>query len=203
MEAHRIEGRKLPRMQFEGIMTFLNRGSQTRDFFEHALALFRKSGSPVPVVSGVGTPAQAHVRGFPMMTEHRAGTYIYNDVTMVAAGAASWNDRAMHIRSTVVSRPTPTRTVLDMGSKVLTSDLYVVQGYGHLVDYPGAAITSLSEEHAIVDLSACPERSVVGDVVTVIPNHCCVVSNMVDEVYGVRNNHVEVVWPVAARGAVR
>jgi D-serine deaminase-like pyridoxal phosphate-dependent protein len=194
---------KLPRMQFEGIMTFPNRGAQTRDFFEQALSLFRKSGIPVPVVSGGGTPALAHVRDFPMMTEHRAGTYIYNDVMMVAAGAASWDDCAMRIRSTVVSRPTPTRAVLDMGSKVLTSDLYAVQGYGHLVDYPGAAITNLSEEHAIVDLSACPERPVVGDVVTVIPNHCCVVSNMVDEVHGVRGDRVEVVWPVAARGAVR
>jgi hypothetical protein len=30
-----------------------------------------------------------------------------------------------------------------------------------------------------------------------------VVTNMVDEVYGVRKGAVEVVWPVAARGRVR
>jgi len=30
-----------------------------------------------------------------------------------------------------------------------------------------------------------------------------VVSNMVDEVYGVRGAGVEAVWPVAARGTVR
>jgi hypothetical protein len=30
-----------------------------------------------------------------------------------------------------------------------------------------------------------------------------VVSNMVDEVHGVRGDQVEVVWPVAARGKVR
>jgi D-serine deaminase-like pyridoxal phosphate-dependent protein len=40
-------------------------------------------------------------------------------------------------------------------------------------------------------------------VVNVIPKHCCVVSNMVDEVYGVRGDRVEAVWPVAARGTVR
>jgi D-serine deaminase-like pyridoxal phosphate-dependent protein len=40
-------------------------------------------------------------------------------------------------------------------------------------------------------------------VVSVIPNHYCVVTNMVDEVYGVRGGKVEVVWPVAARGKVR
>jgi D-serine deaminase-like pyridoxal phosphate-dependent protein len=43
----------------------------------------------------------------------------------------------------------------------------------------------------------------VGEVVSVVPNHCCVVTNMVDEVYGVRNDRVEVVWPVAARGRVQ
>jgi D-serine deaminase-like pyridoxal phosphate-dependent protein len=39
--------------------------------------------------------------------------------------------------------------------------------------------------------------------VNVIPNHCCVVSNMVDEVYGVRDGTVALTWPVAARGKVR
>ncbi len=36
--------------------------------------------------------------------------------------------------------------------------------------------------------------------VAVIPNHCCVVSNMHRQVYGVRGDEVEVIWPVAARG---
>ena len=56
---------------------------------------------------------------------------------------------------------------------------------------------------ATVDLSACKERPEVGEIVNVIPNQCCVVSNMVDEVYGIRDGSVEVVWPVAARGKVR
>jgi D-serine deaminase-like pyridoxal phosphate-dependent protein len=54
-----------------------------------------------------------------------------------------------------------------------------------------------------VDLSACPHRPAVGDAVDVVPNHCCVVTNMVDEIHGVRGGTVEMVWPVAARGAVR
>jgi D-serine deaminase-like pyridoxal phosphate-dependent protein len=109
----------------------------------------------------------------------------------------------MRVRTTVASRPADGRAVLDAGSKVLTSDQYFMKGYGHVLEYPQAAITNLSEEHAVVDLSACPERPKVGDVVHVVPNHCCVVTNMVDELYGVRGDAVEVVWPVAARGAVR
>ena len=193
----------MPRMQFEGLMTFPNKAPNTREFFQRALQLFKGAGIPVPVVSGGGTPALASVGDFPMMTEHRAGTYVYNDVMMVTSGAATWDDCAMRVRATVVSRPSAERAVLDAGSKVLTSDQYYVQNHGRILEYPDAVIPSLSEEHAIVDLSRCRERPSVGDVVNVIPNHCCVVSNMVDEVYGIRGEQVEEVWPVAARGAVR
>ena len=41
------------------------------------------------------------------------------------------------------------------------------------------------------------------EVVNIIPNHCCVVSNMVDEVFGIRDGRVEVEWPVVARGATK
>jgi D-serine deaminase-like pyridoxal phosphate-dependent protein len=193
----------LPRMHFEGLMTFPNSFPRTAEFLERALKLFAASGIPVPVVSGGGTPALTSVGKFPMLTEHRAGTYVYNDVMMVSSGAASWDDCAMRIRLTVVSRPTPERAILDAGSKVLTSDQYYVKDHGRIVDYPEARIVGLSEEHAMVDLSACRERPEIGEIVHVIPNHCCVVSNMVDEVYGLRDGEVEVVWPVAARGKVR
>jgi len=194
---------RMPHLAFEGLMTFPNRDPDTRLFLERALELFKRAGIPVPVVSGGGTPALATVGKFPMLTEHRAGTYIYNDTMVVASGTATWDDCAMRVRATVVSRPTDTRAVIDCGTKVLTSDQYTVKGYGHVMEYPEATIPSLSEEHGIVDLSACRERPVVGEVVNVVPNHCCVVSNMVDEVYGVRGDRVETVWPVAARGTVR
>lgn len=194
---------RLPRMDFQGLMTFPNRDPDTRLFFERALELFKQAGVPVPVVSGGGTPALATVDRFPMLTEHRAGTCVFNDAMVVRSGWAGWDDCAMRVRATVVSRPTGARAILDAGSKVLTSDLYGMTGYGHVLEYPGAVIAALSEEHGTVDLTACPERPGVGDVVTVVPNHCCVVTNMVDELYGVRRGTVEVVWPVAARGKVQ
>jgi D-serine deaminase-like pyridoxal phosphate-dependent protein len=194
---------KLPRLRFEGLMTFPTREPETRTFFTRALELFKQAGIPVPVVSGGGTPAIFRAQDIPMLTEHRAGTYIYNDVMTVASGTATWDDCAMRVRATVVSRPTDTRAVIDAGTKVLTSDQYTVKGYGHLMEYPEAVVTNLSEEHGIVDLSGCRERPKIGDVVNVVPNHCCVVSNMVDEVYGVRGGKVDVTWPVAARGTVR
>jgi D-serine deaminase-like pyridoxal phosphate-dependent protein len=190
-------------LRFEGLMTFPNRDPGTRLFFERALELFKRAGIAVPVVSGGGTPGIFAAQSVPMLTEHRAGTYLYNDCMVVASGTATWDDCAMRVRATVVSRPTPDRAILDCGTKVLTSDQYTVKGFGHVMEHPEAVITSLSEEHGVVDLAACARRPAVGDVVEVVPNHCCVVSNMVDEVYGVRGAGVEHVWRVAARGTVR
>jgi len=194
---------RLPRLHFQGLMTFPNRDPSTRIFFERALELFKRAGIPVRTVSGGGTPGIFTAQNFPMLTEHRAGTCVYNDVMVVASGTATWDDCAMRVRATVVSRPNDARAVLDAGTKVLTSDQYGTKGYGHIVEYPEGLVSGLSEEHAIVDLTACRERPRVGDVVHVIPNHCCVVSNMVDEVYGVRKGRLEATWPVAARGKVR
>jgi D-serine deaminase-like pyridoxal phosphate-dependent protein len=194
---------RLGGLRFEGLMTFPNREPGTRLFLERALELFKRAGIAVPVVSGGGTPEIFTAQSIPQLTEHRAGTYIFNDRMVVASGTATWDDCAMRVRCTVVSRPTPDRAILDAGTKVFTSDLYTVTGYGYVLEYPKAAIVRLSEEHGVVDLSACAARPAIGEIVEVVPNHCCVVSNMVDEIYGVRHGAVEAVWPVAARGRVR
>ena len=194
---------KMPNMQFEGIMTFPTAKPEQRLWLERALQLLQGAGIPVPVVSGGGSPAIKGVGDFPMLTEYRAGTYIYNDVMQVTTGAVTWDDCAMKVRATVVSRPTDDRAVLDTGSKVMTYEQYFAKGFGRIVEYPEAEITGFSEEHGMVNLSASTKKPQVGEVVSVIPNHCCVVTNMMDEIFGVRGGMVETVFPVAARGMVR
>ncbi len=103
-------------------------------------------------MSGGGSPSLKAVGDFPMLTEYRAGTYIYNDVMQVTAGAATWDDCAMTVRTTVVSRPTDNRAILDAGSKVMTYEQYYAKGFGRIVEYPDAEITGFSEEHGMVDL---------------------------------------------------
>ena len=205
-EAARSLGRfamNMPRIRFEGLMTYPNKAPATGEFLSRAIELFEADGIPVPVVSGGGTPALKTLGDFPMVTEHRAGTYVYNDVMMASSGAASWDDCAMHVRATIVSVPTENRAIVDAGSKVLTREQYFVKDFGRLVEYPDAVVGNVSEEHGMIDLSRSLKKPKVGEVVNIIPNHCCVVSNMVDEVHGLRDGNVEVTWPVAARGKVR
>jgi len=107
------------------------------------------------------------------------------------------------IITTVVSRPTAERGILDGGSKTFSSDTLGLEGHGLILEYPEARFYGLSEEHGHVDFSACPRKPEIGEHVTVIPNHCCAVSNLFNQVVGVRGGEVEVIWPVVARGALQ
>jgi D-serine deaminase-like pyridoxal phosphate-dependent protein len=159
------------------------------------------AGIGVDAVSGGGTGAVIHADEVPELTEIRVGTYVFNDWTTAARGWCMLEDCAMTVQATVVSRPTEGRAILDSGSKTLSSDVYE-GGYGYIVEYPGARVYRLNEEHAFVDVSTCDPAPDIGDVVSVIPVHTCVVTNLHNSIYGVRGGSVEVEWEVAARGLV-
>jgi D-serine deaminase-like pyridoxal phosphate-dependent protein len=135
-------------------------------------------------------------------TEYRAGTYLYNDRQMVKVGAATLADCALFVYSTVVSHPEPGRVIVDAGSKTLSSDLLSFQDHGLLVDYPQARLTKFAEEHGFVDVSNCPRIPHVGEVVRILPNHVCPVSNLFDTVLTARGEELAGRMTISARGKV-
>jgi D-serine deaminase-like pyridoxal phosphate-dependent protein len=144
-------------------------------------------------------------------TELRPGNYVYFDRTQIELGAATLADCALTVLATVISKPVPDRIILDCGSKTLTSDgargFSTPAGYGLVLSVDGAAIDDtltierLSEEHATVRASTAT-RLEPGDRVRVLPNHSCVVANMVDAVILVDGTDVLEPLPVAARGKI-
>jgi len=172
-------------------------------FYDEALAGVRADGLDATIVSTGGSPNLKNLGKLKGATEHRPGTYIYNDRMQVAAGVASWDDCALHIYSTVVSRAAPERGILDAGSKTLTTDTGGLDGHGLILEHPEAKIARFAEEHGFLDLSRSNTRPNVGDVVRIVPNHVCVVVNMMDEVVMVRGEEILGTLPVAARGKLR
>jgi len=178
--------------------------AEAQRFYDEALAGVRAQSQEVKMVSTGGTPNMKNVGKLKGATEHRPGTYIYNDRMQVAAGVATWDDCALNIYSTVVSRAAPERGILDAGSKTLTSDPGGgLDGFGLILEHPEARIARFAEEHGFLDLSRSNTRPNVGDVVRIVPNHVCVVVNMMDEVVMVRGDEILGVLPVAARGKLR
>jgi D-serine deaminase-like pyridoxal phosphate-dependent protein len=193
-------------LKFAGFMLYPTETgwADAQRFYDEALAGVRALGLDAAMVSTGGTPNLKNVGKLKGATEHRPGTYIYNDRMQVGAGVATWDDCALNIYSTVVSRAGPDRGILDAGSKTLTSDTGGgLDGHGLILEHPEAKIARFAEEHGFLDLTRSNTRPNVGDIVRIVPNHVCVVVNMMDEVVMVRGDEIIGTLPVAARGKLR
>jgi D-serine deaminase-like pyridoxal phosphate-dependent protein len=190
------------RLRFVGFTTY-PAPPGTGAWLAEARALAEAEGLRVETISVGGTPTAWSAHEVHGVTELRVGTYVYGDRACMANGTVAEPDCALRVLTTVVSRPTAERAILDAGSKTLTSDAAAgteAGTYGHVVDYPEARIHGLSEEHGHVDVGTCPRPPAIGERVSVIPNHACPVSNLHDTVVVHRAGRVEGIWPVAARG---
>jgi D-serine deaminase-like pyridoxal phosphate-dependent protein len=189
-------------LRFGGLMSYPS-SPQTGQFVRATADLLAPDGIQIERVSGGGTPQMWQAHEYPEVTEHRAGMYIFGDRYTIKSGAMQLAECAFKVVTTVVSRPTADRGILDGGSKTFSSDLLGLDGHGLILEYPEARFYAMSEEHGQVDFAACERKPAIGERVTVIVNHCCPVVNLFNQLVGVRGGQVEVVWPVAARGMLQ
>ena len=168
----------------------------------------RQEGVEVEEVSAGATPPARFSLQQDGFTEFRPGNYVYFDRTQVALGAATIDDCALTVLARVVSKPAADRVIFDSGSKTLTNDgargFTAAPGFGAVLREDGTPdsnllIERLSEEHATVKVVDGSTALEPGDLVRIIPNHSCVVSNLVDQVWLRDGNAVEAM-PIAARG---
>ncbi|MGI0528116.1 D-TA family PLP-dependent enzyme [Rhizobium giardinii] len=194
---------RAPGLVFGGLMTYPPTGgaAAVESFMSRAKAFIEAAGIAVPVVTSGGTPSMMHAAEAPVTTEYRPGTYVYNDRSLVSRGVCGWEDCALTVLATVVSVPAANRAIIDAGSKTLTSDLLGLSGYGHVLGRDDISIDQLSEEHGRL-VSEGPINLTVGDKLRIVPNHACVVTNMVDAVNVVEHGEISAVWPVVARGRI-
>jgi D-serine deaminase-like pyridoxal phosphate-dependent protein len=185
-------------------MTYPARGRvpATAAWLAEAVAGLKAAGIEPGVVSSGGTPDLFRAHEVPDATEHRPGTYIYQDRDQARA-SLGLEACAMRVLATVVSRPTDDRAILDAGSKTLSSDALGLDGFGLITEYPQLVLAKFSEEHGHIDCAASNARPRIGERVTVVPNHACAVTNLHDVVHGVRGDRVERVFRVEARGRVQ
>jgi D-serine deaminase-like pyridoxal phosphate-dependent protein len=189
-------------LRFGGLMTYPS-NAHTGEFVRATTALLAPDGIQVERVSGGGTANMWHAHEYPEVNEYRAGMYIFGDRKIIGAGAMTVEECAFKVLTTVVSRPTTDRGILDGGSKTFSSDLLGLEGHGLILEYSEARFYSMSEEHGHVDFAACARKPVIGERVTVIVNHCCPVVNLFNQLVGVRDDTVDRIWPVAARGRIQ
>jgi len=161
---------------------------KVRDFLQ-------KNGIPIEIVSAGGTGTYDIAAHYPGITEVQAGSYATMDTQYRKIGIDF--EIALSLMTTIISHPTEEKYILDTGSKSLSNDM----GMPELIEAPGVVIDAMHEEHVRI-LWKNPTRNLkIGDKLEFYPSHGCTTINLHDCCYVIRNDIVEAVWQMGARGA--
>jgi len=155
----------------------------------------REAGLPVEIVSCGGTGDYRISASEPGITEVQAGGGIWCDVHYRHDMGVD-HEYAMTVLTTVISRPTARRIVVDAGFKAMSSQ--------HSAPEPlriGAVRSlGLSAEHGRIELEQPADDPRVGDKLEFIVGYTDSTVVLHDVLYGVRDGCVEVAWPILGRG---
>jgi D-threonine aldolase len=145
----------------------------------------------IPRVSGAGSGnAKYHLENG-LLTEIQSGSYVYSDTTY--RELAPDYQPALFVLSTVISRPTPNRVVMDAGLKALGTEFSIPE----VVGYPGLKFDHYSEEHVQWN-SVGSQAPQIGEKVRIIPSHCCTTVNHYRECYLIQEDTVIDRWEIDA-----
>ena len=160
----------------------------------------RAAGHTVDVVTTGGTGTAEFCAAHEAVTEVQPGSFVFMDADYLDTAGVPYRS-ALAAISTVISRPTPDRAVIDAGLKALSND----SGAARLSDTPGWSYGHAGDEHGTLTPTGEPERRElrVGDRVTLLPSHIDTTVNLHDTLHAHRGGQIEAVWTVAARGKVQ
>jgi D-serine deaminase-like pyridoxal phosphate-dependent protein/predicted dehydrogenase len=161
-------------------------------------AACRKAGIAVDIVSCGGTGTFPYCIEQPGVTEVQIGGAIFSDVYYRTRYHVDF-PCALTLLSTVTSRPTPTRIVLDAGKKTLSGDAAMPEPIG----LPEIASARLSAEHMTIELAHPSAKPEVGERVEMVVGYSDTTVHLHDRMVAMRKGRIEGVWPIAARGRSR
>jgi D-serine deaminase-like pyridoxal phosphate-dependent protein len=159
--------------------------------------MIEQEGIPVDVVSAGSTGTYNIAGEYPKITEVEAGSYVFMDSTYGKLQGLDFRC-ALTVLATVISRPVRERVVVDAGLKAITQEF----GMPSVKGSEGAKLYHLSEEHGPIEVKR-KARMNAGDKIELVPSHCCTTVNLHDRYYGIRDDSVEVIYPISARGRLQ
>ena len=199
----------MPGLQFEGIMGYEGHAVMIPDIDERRRVaqeamgkliatrdVLEGHGIAVDIVSAGGTGTYQITGNYEGITEIQAGSYATMDGRYRKVGIDF--EHALTLVAHVISVRGPDLAIIDAGKKALTEEF----GLPRVIQPQGWSLTKLSEEHGFLTRAeGHPLRR--GDLVEITPSHGCTTINLHDAYYVTRDDVVEAVWPIAARGRIR
>jgi len=171
---------------------------------EDAVRNLEKNGFNVEMAATGSTPTAEFAVESEVITTLRPGNYVFYDNMQVAVGVVPMERCSLTVMASIISQPADDLFILNAGSKCLGLDKGAhgntnIKGYGVVKGHPELLIIGLSEEVAKVKIEDKTELK-VGDKIEIIPNHSCSAANMTDYLLGCREDEVEKIVYIDARG---
>jgi D-serine deaminase-like pyridoxal phosphate-dependent protein len=205
----------LPHLTLRGIISydgsaqhikgFKNRLDQTLNRFAPSLETFerfKRAGLNTEIFSGGGTGTYNILPRVSGITDVQVGSYIFMDCQYLEIGGES-NDEvytdfapSLTVVTTVLNTYFPKSITTDAGAKALTLNKPGPRVIGE-TDF---TYDAGSDEFGVIRYETAGRSYKVGDKLELIVPHCDPVVNEYDQMYAIRNDRVEAVWPIAARG---
>ena len=206
---------KLPNLKLLGMLSydggvqhakgFAARKERALKTIEANAAVFdgmKKAGLNVQIFSGGGTGTYNIMHLVPGFSDIQVGSYLFMDMQYLAIGSEDGNEvytdfaPALTITTTIVNNRFPGRLTTDAGTKALTLN----KPDAAVVGEPELSSSAGSDEFGSIRLTETSKSYKIGDKLELIAPHCDPVVNLYNQIYGIRNDRVEVVWPITARG---
>jgi D-serine deaminase-like pyridoxal phosphate-dependent protein len=206
----------LPNLKLRGMLSY-DGGVQHAKGFENRKAralktiqantesfeMMKKGGLNTEIYSGGGTGTYNIYHVIPGFSDVQVGSYVFMDLQYSAIGSESGDEvysdfaPSLTVLTTVINNRFPDRLTADAGTKALTTNTPSPKVIGE----PDMSYSPSSDEFGGIRFNAPPSKEYqIGDRLELLVSHCDPVVNLYDQMYGIRNDRVEVIWPVVARG---
>lgn len=154
------------------------------------------AGYPISIVTGGGTGTTMITGSIKGMTEIQPGTYATMDAAYSKVMGHLFSP-AVKIVTTVISKPSAERLIIDAGSKAISTDY----GPPEVVDHSDWVYQCGGDEYGILShVNGQALSGDIGDEISLYPSHGCTTFNLYDTAYGFRNGILEIEIPIAGRG---
>ena len=204
----------LPHVEFCGLQSYDGAAAHTTPFDARSArtkttmgkavetkALLERAGLPCPLVTGGSTGTYRFDSENPGINELQPGSFVFMDMEYGTIGGPDGTEyrdfkNALTVVTTIVSR-SPGIAIVDGGYKAFSTDRPFTP---KAVGIEGVVYNWAGDEHGRLDVANASRELKLGDRVEFIPPHIDPTVNLYDDIYALRGDRVEAVWPIAARG---
>ena len=206
---------KLPALKLRGLLSYDGGAQHITGFAarkERALRNIEENartrekmhaaGLSTEIFSGGGTGTYSIQHLVPGFTDVQVGSYIFMDMQYLAIGSEDGHpvysdfEPSLTVLATILNNRFTGRLTTDAGAKALT----INTPRAGVIGEPGMDYNAGSDEFGSITFKEASRSYRMGDKLELIVPHCDPVVNLYDYIYATRNDRVEAVWEVTARG---